>query len=282
MALNKKQISQILKNKMDDFIETLPDKLQSKVKSNCFITGGAIASLFLGQKVNDYDVYFSDGVTAYELARYYLKDKDKINVSYQGCSDNSIRSVDVIMTGNNVIKDYSDNDENEDKYELKFATETALTLNNKIQLILSNFINKPKEITSNYDFVHATNYWSYNEGLITNKQAMECLITKQLIYQGSNYPLSSIIRTRKFIKRGFNVDAGQYLKMVLQLNKLDLTDPEVLRKQLVGVDIVYFKRLLNYFEENDLFHNLNLNDTRRFVFDKIDEIFNEHIDNTNE
>ena len=67
---------------------------------------------------------------------------------------------------------------------------------------------------------------------------------KQLIYIGSKYPVCSIIRTKKFISRGWVCNAGQFLKMIFQCGELDLTDFSVLEDQLVGVDSAYFDALI--------------------------------------
>ena len=76
-------------------------------------------------------------------------------------------------------------------------------------------------------------------------RSLEAIINKELYYIGSKYPLCSIIRTRKFLKRGYIIDASQYLKMVLQLNKMDLTNIHVLEEQLIGVDSAYFSSVIN-------------------------------------
>jgi hypothetical protein len=92
--------------------------------------------------------------------------------------------------------------------------------------------------------MHATNYFTFEEGLVTNIKALESLITRQLSYQGSFYPLTSIIRSKKFIKRGWNIGAGEYLKIMFQISELDLYNPDVLDEQLIGVDVAYFSTLI--------------------------------------
>ena len=76
-------------------------------------------------------------------------------------------------------------------------------------------------------------------------RSLEAIINKELYYIGSKYPLCSIIRTRKFLKKSYTIDASQYLKMVLQLNEMDLTNIHVLEEQLIGVDSVYFYSVIN-------------------------------------
>jgi hypothetical protein len=132
-----------------------------------------------------------------------------------------------------------------DKYRPVFLSTNAITLSEKVQLVV-RFYGEATDIHENYDFVHCTNYFDYgNKELSVKPEALECLLNKELKYQGSKYPLCSIIRTRKFIKRGFHINAGQYLKMCFQVSKLDLTNIDVLEDQLVGVDSAYFMALID-------------------------------------
>lgn len=128
-------------------------------------------------------------------------------------------------------------------YRPVFFSSNAITLSERIQII-ARFYGDPEIIHKNYDFAHCTNYWTFKEGVVFNEKALECILTKQLLYIGSKYPLCSVIRTRKFIKRGWSINAGQYLKMMFQIGELDLTNPWVLEDQLIGVDSAYFNILI--------------------------------------
>ena len=133
----------------------------------------------------------------------------------------------------------------EQKYKPIFLSSNAITLSGRLQIVV-RFYGEPDKIHETYDFVHCTNYYDLGEDkLVLKAEALECLLTKELKYTGSKYPLCSIIRTRKFIQRGFTVNAGQYLKMCMQLNELELTDLAVLEDQLVGVDSAYFMQLIS-------------------------------------
>ena len=55
-----------------------------------------------------------------------------------------------------------------------------------------------------------------------------------------------MVRMRKFLKRGWVINAGQILKIALQISELNLKDPVVLEDQLVGVDTMYFVALLEH------------------------------------
>jgi len=131
------------------------------------------------------------------------------------------------------------------KYRVQYITSNAITLSDQIQIVL-RFQGDPEEIHKNYDFVHCTNYWvSDAKKLVLRQEALECILAKELRYIGSRYPLCSVIRLRKFISRGWTVNAGQILKMLFQVSQLDLTDPVVLEDQLVGVDSAYFSQVIS-------------------------------------
>ena len=120
------------------------------------------------------------------------------------------------------------------KYRPVFMSTNAITLSGKIQIIL-RFYGDPDEIHKNYDYVHCTNYWESKEGKLTLRQpALEALMARELRYVGSKNPICSMIRMRKFIRRGWQINAGQILKMVMQISELDLKDIRVLEDHLTG------------------------------------------------
>lgn len=163
-------------------------------------------------------------------------------------------------------------DEEEGKYEIKFISANAVTLSDKIQLV-TRFYGEPKEIHKNYDFVHATGVYDYYENeLTTNNEQLESLLSKSLIYRGSLYPLASIFRARKFIQRGWSIDAGQYLKMAFQLNDLDLLDPYTLEEQLTGVDLLYFYQIISDLKYKQL-TNDDFKPSTEYFIEIIERIF---------
>lgn len=141
--------------------------------------------------------------------------------------------------------------EKKGEYRPVFLTSNAITLSNKIQIVL-RFYGEPEQIHENYDFVHCTSYWTnWDNKLVLRPEALEAILTKELKYIGSKYPICSIVRLRKFLRRGWNINAGQIVKMAMQISELDLTDIDVLSEQLVGVDTQYFLQLIDRLREND-------------------------------
>lgn len=131
------------------------------------------------------------------------------------------------------------------KYRPVFLSTNAITLADGIQVVL-RFCGEPEVIHKYYDFVHCTCYWtSWDRRVVLNAAAMESMLTKELRYVGSLYPVCSLFRVRKFVKRGWSITAGQMLKIIMQASRLDLSNRDVLEDQLTGVDVAYFRQLIN-------------------------------------
>jgi hypothetical protein len=269
--MKAKTIRLEISKKVNDWISTIDDiKLASDLTKDVVVTGGCITSMFQQEDVNDYDIYLRSPKTAFNLAKYYANkiiedstntlSKDDIKLLCETNAEENLllESSDLIPTGLQRTQIYIkssgvynrrdyDKEPAKEKYSVEFLSSNAITLSNKIQIIL-RFTGTPDEIHSNYDFIHATNYWTKEEGLVTNTRALECIMARELIYRGSKYPLSSIFRTRKFVQRGWSCHVGNYLKMAMQLNDMDLTDINVLREQLTGVDSLYLQNLVDKLE----------------------------------
>ena len=161
-----------------------------------------------------------------------------------------------------------------DPYSPVFFTNNAITLSDGVQIVI-RFYGEPDEVHKNYDFVHCCSYYtSWDKNLVLPSRALEAIINKELYYIGSKYPLCSIIRTRKFINRGWNINAGQYVKMALQLNELDLKNLHVFEEQLIGVDSAYFTTLINNIEQMKK-NDPNFSMDSGYLINLINDVFDE-------
>ena len=260
--MNEKNIKKHLNQKMNDWLSSIDDdKIKDIIRKNVIITGGAIVSLLTGEEVNDYDVYFRTREACLEVANYYVNKwnyKHKGNVSIKVCEETGkfqcyVASAGIADENDNgvgyVIIGENNNQQNKnsekDKYRPTFITSNAITLSDKIQVVI-RFYGEVEDIHKNFDFVHCTCVWSsWDNELVLPSKALECIINKELHYVGSKYPLCSIIRTKKYLERGYHINAGQYVKMCMQLNELDLNKIDVLEDQLTGVDTAYFAHLID-------------------------------------
>lgn len=301
-GMKSKTIKQVLSRKFNQWVDSIEDEeLAELVRKNTIITGGAIASMLLGEKVNDFDLYFRTRECTHRVAEYYVKrfqekeahgipraiyvqngdehfpDRVMIVVKSAGVAseDGSEQPYDYFEgrpdddpAAANYVSDIfvEDPGEIEDLYEETnaaaqevqdpsyrpvFLSTNAITLSDRVQIIV-RFYGKPEEIHQNYDFVHCTNYWtSWDNQLVLHTAALEALLSRELRYVGSKYPVCSVIRLRKFIRRGWSINAGQMLKMFMQISAMNLTDPIVLREQLTGVDAAYFTQLLSKLEQKN-------------------------------
>ncbi len=286
--MTAKTIKSVLKRKISDWIESIEDpQVQAFAMHNTIVTGGAIASLLKGEKVNDYDIYFKKKEAALAVAQYYVSRFNRLNpdvtikpvvledqdsgririvvksagiVSEDGdggyrffemLDPNGTDALEYVDAAMKVVNDSSDGEKDRQPYRPVFISSNAITLSDQIQIVI-RFYGSPDEIHGNYDFAHCTNYYTFLDNhLELRKEALEALLTGQLVYIGSKYPLCSVIRTRKFIKKGFHINAGQYLKMLMQVHELNLSDISVLEDQLVGVDSAYFRELIQKLKEKD-------------------------------
>lgn len=294
-GMKAKTIKALLTKKFNSFVATIEDEAVRKlVERNTIITGGCIASMLLGEKINDFDLYFTNLETTKAVAEYYVKRfqvKKRNGIDCAIYAEETEGRVRIVVKSAGVASEdgadanyeyfegqpegeaagyvgevMGDPGEIEEAYqeteELALNTEgadyrpvfmstNAITLSDKIQIVL-RFYGEADSIHENYDFVHCTNYWTSKDGELKLRQsALESLLCRELRYVGSKYPVCSVIRLRKFIRRGWVINAGQILKMMMQISELNLTDPLVLQDQLTGVDSAYFIELMSKVKEHD-------------------------------
>jgi len=288
--MNSKNIKKSLNAKINKWLESIDDEGVKKViKDNTIISGGALVSLLTGVEVNDYDVYLKTREAVMTVAKYYVtkfnsvhnthaflkKEKDgRINIFIKsnGVAGEKEQETELPFPETELVEEVKPTQEDKPKYRPVYLTSNAITLSDKIQIVI-RFWGDVAEIHKNYDFAHCTCSWSsWDNELMLPQKALECIINKDLYYIGSKYPLCSIIRTRKFIGRGYTINAGQYLKMCLQLNLFDLTNIETLKDQLVGVDSAYFDRAIAFMEKKQS-EEPDFKIDNSYLFEVINRIF---------
>lgn len=274
---------------------TEAEQLVKAIKRDVIITGGSIVSMLLGERVNDYDVYFRTKATTKLVAEHYVKRYNDANPTKvkEGVSsyepfvqEETIKNIKGVEEERIVVfaksagvagEDQStyayfegepqeaterfvddvcaakegEDDSTKPRYRPVFMSQNAITLSHALQLVI-RFYGEPDKIHSNYDFVHATCYFDYHaQDLVLPGEALECLLSRTLIYQGSLYPIASIFRMKKFIERGWRITAGQQLKIMWQIAEIDMSDFTILREQLTGVDMAYMWELIEALKDTD-------------------------------
>jgi hypothetical protein len=297
-GMKRSTISTVISKKVNNWLKTITDlRVRQLAEENTIVSGGAIASMMLGEPVNDYDIYFRNYETALAVAHYYvgrfnravdlktkvrsyepvIKEMDRVNILGETEKRIIIWMQSAGVAGETTAEgeyeyfesqpahkaseflDGLHNDPAEDAasaaeelrpiackmpYRAVFLSENAITLSDRVQLVV-RFSGDPAEIHRNYDFVHAMGYYDHKtKEVVVTEEAMESLLSKTLVYKGSLYPIASLFRIRKFLARGWRIKAGEMLKIIWQLQGVNLSDPKVLREQLLGVDQAYMHQLI--------------------------------------
>lgn len=272
--MNKKQVANTLKEMLGRWLDAIDDRvLRANVERELVVAGGAITSLLQGDTPNDLDIYIQNPKVLKDLAEYYTKQLglDIIFIT----SEN--RVVPLVNVGHkSVVPERAlsqikaaikKKDDTSKAYRIAFLTTNAITLTGGIQIIL-RYTGKPADIIKSFDFVHVTNYFTFNDGVVLNEEALESIITKNLKYQGSDYPVASLFRIRKFLYRGFRVSAGELFKISYDISKLNLDDPDIMTDQVIGVDVIYFNEAISKLAEKKTFD-------RSYIYEVVNQIFND-------
>lgn len=228
---NKQTVKKVAEYYLKEWILTHPED------SDGYVLDGADCDKIDDKNVTDY----KSGGAGLNMT------EDRIKIIFKS---RGVVKEEGALSDEDEIEEYPDakpevDPESKPKYRPVYITNNSITLSQKIQIVL-RFYGDPETIHQHYDYVHCTNYWTSKERKVTTKkEALESLLSKTLVYIGSKYPICSVIRSRKFIKRGWSVNAGQYLKMAFQISKLDLENINVLEDQLIGVDVAYFGMLID-------------------------------------
>lgn len=236
------KIKEYLRNELCELRGLLGLDFSSCLFDSVIIAGGAITSLLQGEKPKDIDIYFSN----YEDMRTFVsKLMNLMNLE-----------LDYIDNGTAGIQIKNKFCESKSKDDITiFVTENAITINKKFQVI-TRFTGDPDDLVKNFDFLHTKCYYHYK----TNKldlpaSSLVSILSKQLVFTNSAYPLCALFRIKKFMRRGWTISVGELTKISLRLSMMNLLDPKVLRDQLTGVDIAYLAdltRILKKREENGM------------------------------
>jgi hypothetical protein len=190
----RKGIIKQLEDKLYAWVQSIDDEqVQKAVKKNTIVTGGSIASMLLGEKVNDYDVYFRDKETTKLVAQYYVKKYNELNnikvaegvtdyapyvkedvvenikgeseervliyIKSAGIAGETDHEYDYFESREDgAAEEYvesmiPDETQESDPFRPVFLSQNAITLSGKMQIVI-RFYGEPEKIHSNYDFVH--------------------------------------------------------------------------------------------------------------------------------
>ena len=201
--------------------------------SNAIIAGGAIRSVFAGEYISDYDLYF-DREEDLQIMKEYLDEGFK-----------------VVFTSPNAISYKKD--------------KICIQLIIMPELIGLGYVNLLKE----FDFTICMGAFSMEENKFYHAENfLTDLNERRLIFNiKAKYPMASMYRVLKYIKKGYKVSGLEIVKIGLSIHNLKMVDYRDLRKQLMGIDTLFLKELTDDLLSKD-------KDNLEYDFDDFMDIFN--------
>jgi len=162
-------LKRIVRKKMMEIENTLPEKFRHQFKANCFLAGGAIRSILVGKRVKDWDIFFnsdSDRITGFlqELGNTY----GHPNLIIQYKSDNALS---VLINGT------------------------------MVQFIGKKYSGTPDHVIGRFDFTNSMGYYDYaNDNLTISPEMQKSCENKELVFNDEAFsPKLSPKRAKKFI-----------------------------------------------------------------------------------
>jgi len=187
----------------------LKDQLGSygvSLMRNACVAGGAVTSVFSSSSINDFDLFFTS----------------------QKHLDNALKSAP--------------------RNDKTVETDSALSIvseGRRLQLV-KVVLGTPSEIINKFDFTICEGAFHLEEGFCFGTNFLEHLAQRRLVFNlTAEYPICSLYRAVKFIKRGFHLSGIDAIKLGLRIQSLKIDTYAELRKQLMGIDTLFLKDLVD-------------------------------------
>lgn len=285
-----KEIERHFKEKINDWLFTLtgtsllPSKVDS-IRNSLYVSGGSIVSLLLGEEINDYDIFLDDVDLMHDLVSYYLgrytegtnlkKDTFSIHKEYL----TNLAQYNLGNPGTIEIKVKNNEQKNINHNNGKFygkkitdnwvkptmgvyspivITSRAITLSDGIQLCF-RLCGKPRLIHKFFDFDHCMNHWNYKEGLVLKQEALASIVSKELKYNSTQFPINTLFRLQKFMSRGWTFPRSEAVKLAYNLSQLNLSDMDAFKHELNGYADNFLENLTaeDLQDKNQLFQKID-------------------------
>lgn len=229
----KSTVCNAVKEPFNSWIESISNlDLREMLHRRAFIAGGAILSVYKGETPKDIDVYFTDPDMAVTTLRYYgMISSPSLFEDLDGNLETRLK----IISHEGLLNC-------DGPFQPLYATPNTLTLSNNIQLVI-RYTGNPYDLIKKFDYDH-TKMYLHKTHLSVSEAAKTSVLSNELMYNCGPYPLSSLFRLKKFLKRDWNVSAGQLTKLAMQLAKIDFRNLSQLKDQLYGIDVIHIEYLI--------------------------------------
>lgn len=200
--------------------QLLGPALISKIKEigGIYLCGGALTSIFRRADINDFDLYFSKQESFEQLNSFLSGTSSGFKEVFK--SDNAVTYLGDTLNSSG-------------------ENSNPLIKNKKIQLIKKEqvFRKTVEDVLSCFDFTICQAAYLFDKDMfVSHENFIFDLAKRELILnEKCSTPLNTLIRLRKFLSRGFEMPPKQMFKLAILVNKLDLSNKEDLRQQLMGL-----------------------------------------------
>jgi len=217
MAITKSEGENMYEYEKFLLLRDLDDKLVEVLKENgAMIVGGAIRSVFTGDKINDYDIFF--------------KSEEDLQTVYHYLSGLKKEYKDMSMTSN----------------AYSFFRKKNKT---RIQLIRVFIFKDVNDIFGKFDFTVCMGAYdvSHSEFIFGERFFRDNSSKRLVINLETEYPLNTMLRIRKYLKKGYRITGMEMVKLGLAVNNLKIENHADLQHHLMGIDTMI---LQDFFDQN--------------------------------
>ena len=217
-------------------------------KHDCVLAGGAITSIFGGNHIKDYDIYFRKEKDLVALKEEFKwKDKNAKNNCYASTTK-------LLCKTDNAIT-----------YSIDNKTFQLICLQELIRL-------DARDIIDQFDFTVCMGAYVFSsKTFVFGDDFLKHLAQRSLVYNTrSKYPFASLYRAVKYIKKGFRISGIEMLKLGLKCNSVKINNFKDLRRQLMGIDTLFLKDLTDKLGEPEMAE-------KEYDFEIFLEMMDEHL-----
>lgn len=179
-----------------------------------YVAGGAVTSIFRSRPIQDFDLFF--------------RDADSLKPALG-------RLRELADDGSKIIE-----------------TDAAISVTidaKRVQGVRATS-GDPQHVIQSFDFTICQAAFVPDYTFIFGPRFMQHLAQRRLVFNlKAEYPICSLFRARKFIKRGFDFPGIEAIKLGLSIQKLQISTYSDLKKQLMGIDTLFLAELTRRLEE---------------------------------
>lgn len=170
---------------------------------NCWIAGGSIRDYFSKEKIKDIDLFFPNEEHFIKCLSYFgIYKNNSLLESFQG--------------GNNYETKNKDT-------EIVFQNNNAIKINYKKQTIdiIKHYFESPEETILNFDFTCCSAAID-GKNIYIHDTFFQDLASKRLIINSLPYPVSSLYRLQKYIKKGYTMCSGGLISLAMAISEKEI------------------------------------------------------------